>query len=74
VIALLFGSILFFNMADNLSTTDYGRFLAEERLIKLFKNTLRIAESFEPEPYKPNPKEEFYQCSQRKGVEKLSCI
>jgi len=60
VIALLFGSILFFNMADNLSTTDYGRFLAEERLIKLFKNTLRIAESFEPEPYKPNPKEKYF--------------
>jgi len=47
-------------MPDNLSTTDYGRFLAEERLVKLFKNTLRIAESFEPEPYKPNPKEKYF--------------
>ena len=47
-------------MANNLSTTDYGRFLANERLIKIFKNTLRKEEGFEPEPYKPNPKEEYF--------------
>lgn len=47
-------------MADNLSTTDYGRFLAEERLVNLFKNTLRKEENFEPEPYKPDPTEEYF--------------
>tara|TARA_R100000935_G_scaffold58255_1_gene94571 strand:- start:1844 stop:2374 length:531 start_codon:yes stop_codon:yes gene_type:complete len=49
-----------FNMADNKSTTDYGLFLAEERLVKLFKNTLRKDEGFKPKPYKPNPKEEYF--------------
>ena len=47
-------------MADNLSTTDYGRFLAEERLVNLFKNTLRKEENFSPVPYKVYPKEKYY--------------
>lgn len=47
-------------MADNISTTDYGRFLAEERLVKLFKNTLRGDEGFKSKPYKPNPKEKYF--------------
>ena len=47
-------------MADNKSTTDYGRFLAEERLVKLFKNTLRKAENFASEPYKVYPKEKYF--------------
>ena len=60
MIALLFASVLFVDMPDNKSTTDYGRFLAEERLVNLFKNTLRKEEGFEPKPYKPNPKEEYF--------------
>ena len=47
-------------MANNLSTTDYGRFLANETLIKIFKNTLRKEENFEPRPYKPDPTEEYF--------------
>ena len=47
-------------MADNLSTTDYGRFLAEERLVNLFKNTLRKEENFSPVPSKVYPKEKYY--------------
>ena len=60
MIALLFASILFVDMPDNISTTDYGRFLANERLVKTFKNRLRKDEGFKPEPYKPNPKEKYF--------------
>lgn len=47
-------------MADNISTTDYGRFLAGERLIKKFKNTLRQEEGFRPDAYKPVPTEKYF--------------